>query len=100
MIGGFFYTEDKDLYNALLNEFSNSKELSVEHQNNLYKQFLLEKKWFHPRNYRIYKYYNFAKRVKKKLLGKPKIALFMDGDNGPPDKIKPLILILQSCLLF
>lgn len=87
LIGGFFYTKDEKLFNAVKNTFESAKDLSLEHKKNLYKQLFFEKKWFDPKKYKYFKYINIPIRVKRKIFGGK--LLFMVGDYGPPDLIKP-----------
>ncbi len=87
LIGGFFYTKDEKLFNVVKNSFESAKELSLKHKKNVYKQLFFEKKWFDPKKYKYFKYINFPIRVKRKIFGGK--LLFMVGDYGPPDLIKP-----------
>lgn len=87
LIGGFFYTKDKALFDKVTSFMPGLPGLSDGHKKNLLNQLMFEKQWHLPSRYWFTRYFNLLYRIRKKALG-PKI-IFMDGDNGPPDRIKP-----------
>jgi perosamine synthetase len=87
LIGGFFYTKNIALFESVKSSIDIIPELSKEHQKNLYRQLVFEKIWHSPRRYKFKKAFLYYNKVRKKIIGKK--LLFMDGDNGPPDRIQP-----------
>ena len=76
LIGGFFYTTNKKLFNGIIPLVANIPELSPIHQKNLFKQLLFEQKWHSSKKYKFAKVFHYYAKVIKKLFGKK--LLFMD----------------------
>lgn len=67
IIGGFLYTKDKVLYKRVYEMSVSLTELDKHHQFRLYKQFLIECKYYFPAKYKRSFFINFRQAFLKKL---------------------------------
>jgi perosamine synthetase len=83
ILGGLLYTRDKDLYQKIKNETQDILHLDFNHQKNLFKQFLFERKYFTPSKYAKVKAHNYFKEIKNKINGKG-TQVFLEEDYVSP----------------
>ncbi len=82
LIGGFFYTRSKPLYEKVKQFSSSLPNLDVVHQKRLYKQFIFERKFYTSRYYSLSFFLNYIKSVKKRWGLTP--STFLEEDQSKP----------------
>lgn len=85
LIGGFFYSKSRELYNKIQNYQENIPNLKSAHQKRLFKQLLWERKFYTPPKYVYGVILNILKR---KLFPRDNIFTFLEADysNNPSDE--------------
>ena len=81
ILGGLVYTEDKKLFKILKKIQSDSDSLSTNKQNLIWKEFLLERKYYNPAGNKKYNLINTISRLDC-YLNKKKESPFLNEDSG------------------
>ncbi len=77
LVGGFFYTNDPQLYKKMKEAADKMPELPSDHQQRLFDQLLFERKYYHPKHYHLGRIVDYTKAMKKKT-GLRKVDFFED----------------------
>lgn len=79
LIGGFFYTKNKPLYEKMKKFSENLPGLEIEHQKRLFAQILFERKHYTPERYPRAKYFGYIRDLGRKLSGRD-MFVFLERD--------------------
>ena len=83
VIGGMLYTQNPELHEKVECLARMSPALSDEHQQNLYRQMLFERKHYVPTRYPRAKIYSCVQKMRASLLGIKRTAFLEDNYNCP-----------------
>jgi hypothetical protein len=81
LIGGFLYTNRKEIYTSAKRRYDDFPELSPSHQQNIFKQIVLESKYCTPKRYAQFKTLQTINYVFSKLIKKHK-TIFLENDSS------------------
>ncbi len=82
LIGGFLYTNRKEIFTVAKRRYDDFPELLPSHQQNIFKQIVLESKYCTPNKYALYKTLQTINYVFSKLIKKHK-TIFLENDSSP-----------------
>lgn len=80
LIGGFLYSRDKAFYDKIYEMCFSLSDLDKHHQLRLYRQFLIERKYYVPSKYKRTFFINFRQAFLEKLGMKNKKVIFLGDD--------------------
>jgi perosamine synthetase len=86
MIGGLLYTENKGLFNKVKHIQNQCSELNLEHQKELFKEFLLERKYLDPEHFKSWKLLELKSRLGRKIGRTEEHTPFLTNDYSAPQK--------------
>jgi perosamine synthetase len=84
LMGGFFYAKDQALYEKVRRTNEVAPHLSQDHQSRLFQQFLFERQYYKPENYRRRLVLHYLQTLSKKLWGSGRQLVFLDKDYNKP----------------
>jgi dTDP-4-amino-4,6-dideoxygalactose transaminase len=84
LMGGFFYTRDEALSAKVRTTCEAAPPLSQEHQSRLFQQFLYERQYYQPENYRHRLVRQYLGALAKKLGGAGRQPVFLEKDYNKP----------------
>lgn len=80
LIGGFLYATNKALYEKVRKTHETLPQLSKDHQIRLFRQFLFERQYYKPENYRRRIGWDYLQAFSNKLLGASRQPIFLEKD--------------------
>lgn len=84
LVGGFFYTRDGALSEKVRTIWEAAPPLSQDHQSRLFQQFLFERNYYRPENYRRRLARQYLGALAKKVGGAGRQPVFMEKDYNKP----------------
>ena len=84
LVGGFFYTRDETLSEKVRTTCEAAPQLSQDHQSRLFQQFLLERQYYQPENYRRRLALHYLRKLSKKIWRTGNQPVFMEKDYNKP----------------
>ena len=88
IIGGFFYSENRDLLEKIRVRSNGIPDLEPIHQENLFRRFLFERKYYTPARYGKGLFLGSIQQRYNSLFAKGRMAVFLDRDYCRPGKNK------------
>lgn len=82
LIGGLVYTTNKTLYEKVKSFSTDLPHLDVFHQKRLYQQFIFERKYCEPKNYKMVNILNYLKLIKNKSFFPNRSFILLTADYG------------------
>ena len=103
IIGGFFYTNNKELSEKITLKVKKIQDLDEIHQKNLVKQFKFERKYYNPKMYGKRFVFRICQKDKyNKYFAKNKTTIFLNYDYGNPSRYEkrkhPYPAKMPACL--
>ena len=90
IIGGFFYTQDRELAGKIAERSRQSPELDPVHQQNLFRRFLFERTYFNPGRYGKGVFLETVQRKYSRYLAKARTVVYLDRDYCDPGAARPV----------
>ncbi len=84
LIGGYLYTRNQRLYQAILNASVDLPELDHNHKVRLFNRLLYEKIFFNPKNYKWDKIFDVYNLITRKIFGRKNELVFLEDDYDRP----------------
>ena len=84
LVGGFLYTRDEALSAKVRTTCEAAPPLSQDHQSRLFQQFLFERHYYRPENYRRRLARQYLGALTKKIWGAGRQPVFMEKDYNKP----------------
>jgi len=84
LMGGFFYTRDEALSEKVRTTCEAAPQLSQDHQSRLFQQFLFERQYYQPENYRRRLARQYLGALAKIILGAGRKPVFLEQDFHNP----------------
>ncbi|HUH78997.1 MAG TPA: DegT/DnrJ/EryC1/StrS family aminotransferase [Methanoregula sp.] len=88
MIGGFFYTTNRELSDKIAEKSRRCPDLDPSHQQNLFRRFLFERKYFNPKRYGKGVFLETLQRKYTRYMARAGTRAFLEGDYCSPESGK------------